>query len=201
MARNRLRNHTGKRLADFYLNPLTFVGYRNNCFSPIQILIFWQERMIWMMEEGHEWGIRSLTSFSLDGKYLQLKYTLSIPEKISICLIRGRMESLGNVTFLYCSRPQVRDGSGWRKTENPRGDRLCWCCETYCTVILRYFFASRVISDVLWRSCFESYGPKDTRQAQMKLVRKLHLHIPHNAPYLPPKILRTHCFQSLLKRL
>ena len=66
--------------------------------------------MIWMMEEGHVWGIRSLTSFSLDGKYLQLKYTLSIPEKISICLIRGRMESLGNVTFLYCSRPQVRDG-------------------------------------------------------------------------------------------
>ena len=75
-----------------------------------QILIFWQERMIWMMEEGHVWGIRSLRSFPLDGKYLQLKYTLSIPEKISICLIRGRMESLGNVTFLFCSRPQVRDG-------------------------------------------------------------------------------------------
>ena len=39
MAINRLANHTGKtkhttkaRLADFYLNPFTFVGYRNNCF-------------------------------------------------------------------------------------------------------------------------------------------------------------------------
>ena len=30
------------------------------------------------------------------GKYLQLKYTVSMPEKISICLIRGRNESLGN---------------------------------------------------------------------------------------------------------
>ena len=44
--------HTGKmkrttkaRLADFYLNPFTFVGYRNNCFfSPTQILIFWTLR-------------------------------------------------------------------------------------------------------------------------------------------------------------
>ena len=29
-------------------------------------------------------------------KYLQLKYTVSIPENILISLIRGRMESLGN---------------------------------------------------------------------------------------------------------
>ena len=29
-------------------------------------------------------------------KYLQLKYAVSTPEKISICLIRGRNESLGN---------------------------------------------------------------------------------------------------------
>ena len=29
-------------------------------------------------------------------KYLQMKYTVSIPEEISICLIRGRMESLSN---------------------------------------------------------------------------------------------------------
>ena len=27
----------------------------------------------------------------------------------------------------------------------------------------------RVISDIPWSSCFESYGPKDTRLAQMKL--------------------------------
>ena len=39
MAINRLGNHTGKkkhttevRLADFCINPFTFVGYRNNCF-------------------------------------------------------------------------------------------------------------------------------------------------------------------------
>ena len=29
-------------------------------------------------------------------RYLQLKYTVSAPEKISICLIRDRMESSGN---------------------------------------------------------------------------------------------------------
>ena len=29
-------------------------------------------------------------------KYLQLKYTVSMPEKISICLMRGPRESLGN---------------------------------------------------------------------------------------------------------
>ena len=29
-------------------------------------------------------------------KYLQLKYTVSMPEKISICLNRGREESGGN---------------------------------------------------------------------------------------------------------
>ena len=105
------------------------------------------------------------------------------------------------VMWRFHITPASKRWLGWRKTENPRGNRLCWCCETYCTVILRYFFASRVISDVLWSSCFESYGPKDTRQAQMTLVSKLHLHIPHNAPYLPPKILHRHCFQSLLKRL
>ena len=36
-------------------------------------------------------------------------------------------------------------------------------CDIYCTVILRYSFALRVISDILRSSCFESYGPKDTR--------------------------------------
>ena len=36
-------------------------------------------------------------------------------------------------------------------------------CEIYYAVIVRYSFALRVISDILWRSCFESYGPKDTR--------------------------------------
>ena len=31
-----------------------------------------------------------------EGKYLQLKYTVSMPEQISICLNRGRMELFGN---------------------------------------------------------------------------------------------------------
>ena len=30
------------------------------------------------------------------------------------------------------------------------------------SVILRYSFTLRVTSDILWSSCFESYGPKDT---------------------------------------
>ena len=28
-----------------------------------------------------------------------------------------------------------------------------------------------------------------------------HLHVSHNAPYLPPKILHKHCFQFLLGQL
>ena len=37
------------------------------------------------------------------GKYLQVDYTVSMPAKISICLIRGRMELLGNdeVSVVY----------------------------------------------------------------------------------------------------
>ena len=45
MAINRLGNHT--RLADSYLNPFTFVGYRNHFFSLIQILYF--ERYLWVI--------------------------------------------------------------------------------------------------------------------------------------------------------
>ena len=38
-------------------------------------------------------------------KYLQFKYAISIPEKISICLIRGRNKSLDNVdVFIVHSR-------------------------------------------------------------------------------------------------
>ena len=36
-------------------------------------------------------------------------------------------------------------------------------CGINCAVILRYSFALRVISDIPWSSCYESYGPKDTR--------------------------------------
>ena len=34
-----------------------------------------------------------------------------------------------------------------------------------------------------------------------KMLAIRHLHISHNAPYLPPKILHKHCFQFLLGRL
>ena len=62
-----LGNHTGKqkhttlaRLADFYLNPLTFVGCRNDSFLPIQILILWTLRN---SADGHisNLGHRQLT--------------------------------------------------------------------------------------------------------------------------------------------
>ena len=46
----------------------------------------------------------------INNKYFQLKYTVSWVEKISICLIRGRMESVGDDNVFYCSRPQVRNG-------------------------------------------------------------------------------------------
>ena len=45
-----------------------------------------------------------------------------------------------------------------RKDRKSRRDPLDRFCDIYCTVILRYSFPLRV-----WSSCFESYGPKDTR--------------------------------------
>ena len=52
---------------------------------------------------------------------------------------------------------------GWKNKENPRENRLGWFCGTYCTVILRYSLELCVFSEILWSSCFECYGPKDTR--------------------------------------
>ena len=38
-------------------------------------------------------------------RYLQLKYTVSMPEKILICLNRGRKESVGNDdASIVCAR-------------------------------------------------------------------------------------------------
>ena len=71
-----------------------------------------------------------------------------MPVKISICLNRGREESVGNDDV---------------KTENPEGTAVGRFSDIFCAVIFRYSFALRVISDILWSSCFESYGPKDTR--------------------------------------
>ena len=39
---------------------------------------------------------RNFCTICLDYSYLQLKYTVSMPEKFSICLNRGREESVGN---------------------------------------------------------------------------------------------------------
>ena len=57
--------------------------------------------------------------------------------------------------------PASTKWSRWRKDRKSRRDRLGRFCDIYCAVILRYSFALR--SDILWSSCFESYGPKDTR--------------------------------------
>ena len=67
------------------------------------------------------------------------------------------------MTFLLFT-PANKRWLGWKKKkkENPRGDLLRWVCGTYCTVILWYSLALRVISDILWSSCFECYGPKDS---------------------------------------
>ena len=72
------------------------------------------------------------------------------------------------MTFLLFA-PASTKWLGWRKDRKFRRDRSGRFCDIYCAVILRYSFALRVISDILWSSCFESYGPKDTRYAEMRL--------------------------------
>ena len=97
-----------------------------------------------------------------EGKYLQLKYAVSMPEQISICLNRDRMEPSGNddVSIVRACKYEIVRMTQNRKS---RRDRLGRFCNIYCTVILRYSFALRVISDILWSSCSESFGPKDSR--------------------------------------
>ena len=98
-------------------------------------------------ESTHSWNIQS---------------AVSMPEKISICLNRGCEESVGNDDVsIVCARKYK--WLGWRKDRKSRRDRLGRFCDIYFAVILQYSFALRVISDILWGSCFESYGPKDTR--------------------------------------
>ena len=95
-------------------------------------------------------------------KYLQLKYTVSMQEKVSICLNRGRGESVGNddVSLFAPKSPKLL---GRRQDRKSRRHCLGRFCNIYCAVIRRYSFALRVNSDILWHSCFESYGLKDTR--------------------------------------
>ena len=92
-----------------------------------------------------------------------------MPEKISICSNRGREESAGNddVSIVYAREYEIVRMT-WPddvKTENSEGTAYQGrFCHIYCTVILRYSLALRVISDILWSSYFERYGPKDTRE-------------------------------------
>ena len=51
--------------------------------------------------------------------YLQLKYIVSMPEKISICLNRGREESLGNDDVsIVCARKYEISPLVWNTCEN-----------------------------------------------------------------------------------
>ena len=55
-------------------------------------------------------------------RYLQLKYTVSIPEQISICLNRGREESIGNEDVcIVCARKYEMVLKDDVKRENPEG--------------------------------------------------------------------------------
>ena len=64
------------------------------------------------------------------------------------------------MTFLLFA-PASKKWLGWRKTQKiPKGPlTIGRFCDINCAVILRYSFVLRVISDILWSSCYESYGP------------------------------------------
>ena len=96
------------------------------------------------------------------------RHTVNI-EKISICLNRGREESVGNDDVsIVCAR-KYAEWLGLRKTQKIAKGPLTIgrFCDINCAVILRYSFALRVISVILRSSCYESYGPKDTKQMKL----------------------------------
>ena len=57
------------------------------------------------------------------------------------------------MTFLLFFRTQGPNGQDDVKTENPEKTAQVDFCDIYCAV---------VTCDILWSSCVESYGPKDT---------------------------------------
>ena len=118
--------------------PVSYLGGVHNCPPPPPLLRDFEG----ISSKGQiPWRHPSSSCVYIE-TYLQLKYTVKVPEKISICLIRGRMRE--------------------KKKENLRGDRLGWFCGTYCTVTLRCSW----VTCYQWHSvqqCFESYEPKDTR--------------------------------------
>ena len=106
------------------------------------------------------WGGTLVTRAYIKESTLQLKYTVSMPEKISIYLNRGCKESVDNDDIsIVRARKLLTRWLGWCKNRKSWRDRLGRFCDIYYTVVLRYSFAL----GVMWSSCFESYGPKDTR--------------------------------------
>ena len=76
-------------------------------------------------------------------RYLQLKYTVSIPEQISICLNRGREESIGNEDVcIVCTRKYEMVLKDDVKRENPEGtaqvDFVTLIVQLYFDTLLRY---------------------------------------------------------------
>ena len=76
-------------------------------------------------------------------RYLQLKYTVSIPEQISICLNRGREESIGNEDVcIVCARKYEMVLKDDVKRENPEGtaqvDFVTLIVQLYFDTLLRY---------------------------------------------------------------
>ena len=77
-------------------------------------------------------------------------------------LKQGPHGIVGQSRRFHCLSPQVGDG---QDDENRKSRRDCLIgrfCDIYCTVILQYSFALHAISNILWSSCYVSYGPKDT---------------------------------------
>ena len=68
------------------------------------------------------------------------------------------------VKTLYCLRPQIRDGpvrmKNKRKSPREPLRLILWYLLYSDTSILSWVMC---FSEILWSSCFECYGPKDTR--------------------------------------
>ena len=100
---------------------------------------------------------------------LHLKYSVSTPEKISICLIRGRNESLGNddVSIVHSRKYMyevVRMTSNRKYPKGPlrRVDFVALMVRSY------FEFFVTLFSDIPRSSCSESYGSSDSREGNMK---------------------------------
>ena len=93
----------------------------------------------------------------------------SVYQKKSRCAWTGAARNQQVMTTFLLFTPASMKWLRWRKDRKFRWNRLGSFCDSFCTVILRYSFALRVISDILWSSGFESYGSKDTCSAKMKL--------------------------------